>query len=160
MNLWTPCTTLFFYNLLFGACACAFFRMGSNLVALQPLLAFTLPSQKTIYLLHHIPLNLQLPAHKQLLSIRLALNQLLELGVVEDKCDGSLLALGRDAAAHSATFLEVDVPGLFLAGVLQCEGEDAVSGLDGGFAVGGGGGEGGFDCVEGGGGGEVGCGEC
>ena len=33
--------------------------------------------------------------------------------------------------------LGVDMPGLFLASVLQCEGEDAVSGLDDSFAVGG-----------------------
>jgi hypothetical protein len=47
------------------------------------------------------------------------------------------------------------VPRLFLAGVLQSEGEDAVAGFYGRFAVCGRGGEGGLDCVEGGGGREV-----
>lgn len=49
------------------------------------------------------------------------------------------------------------MPGLFLAVVLQREAEDAVAGFYRCFAVGGGGGERGLDCVEGGRGGEVGC---
>ena len=47
------------------------------------------------------------------------------------------------------------MPRLFLASVLECEGEDAVARLDGCFAVGGGCGQGGLDCVEGGGGRKV-----
>lgn len=105
-------------------------------------------------LTHNIPLNLQLPAHKQLLRIRLALDQFLKLAIVQYQRDVCLFSLGRHAPTHGSCFLEVDVPGLFGAVVLQCEPEDPVAGFYGGFAVGGRGGEGGLDCVKGGGRGE------
>ena len=61
-------------------------------------------------LTHDIALNLQFPAHKQLLRIRLALNQLLELCIVQNERDVRLLALRRDAPAYSAALLQVNVP--------------------------------------------------
>lgn len=143
------------YNLLFGACACAFLRIGSNFVASVTGLAFPVHKSRNHQRTHHVALHLQFPAHEQLLRVRLARDQLLELGIVEHKRDGGLFALRRYATAHCASLLQVDVPRLFFAVVLECEGEDGSAGLDGGFAVGGRGGEGGLDCVEGGRGGEV-----
>ena len=69
-----------------------------------------------------------------------------------------LFSLRRLAMPDIAFFLEIDVPACRLAGaVLQCEGEDGVALLDGVFALGRVGCEGGLDGVEGGGGGERGC---
>jgi hypothetical protein len=106
--------------------------------------------------LHNIALDLQLPAHKQLLRIRLALDQFMEIRIAQHERDARFFALGRGALAYGAGVFEVNVPCLFCAGcVLELEGEDAVALFDGVFAVGVAGGEGLRDGIEGGGGGEV-----
>lgn len=85
--------------------------------------------------LHDIPLDLQLPAHKQLLRIRLAIHQLLEVLVAEHERHSGLLALRRSALAGLACLLEVEVPRLLRAGVVfEREGEDDAAFLDGVFA--------------------------
>lgn len=108
--------------------------------------------------LHNIALDLQLPAHKQLLRICFALDELAKVLVAQNQRDGGLLALGRDALADGAALLEIDVPGFFLASVLEGETEDGAAALDGVLSVGVGGRERARDFVEGGGGGEVGWG--
>jgi hypothetical protein len=85
--------------------------------------------------LHDIALDLELPAHKQLLCIRLARDQLREILVGQDERDGGLLALGRKPFADGPRLLEVEMPRLFLAAVLEREAEDGAALLDGVFAV-------------------------
>lgn len=77
-------------------------------LALRPLRLFK--NRVQLGRLHNIALDLQLAAHKKLLRVRLARDQLCKLTVVQDKCDSGLLALGRNAAADRARLLEVDVP--------------------------------------------------
>jgi hypothetical protein len=85
--------------------------------------------------LHDIALDLEFPAHKQLLCIRLARDQLREVLVGQDERDGRLLALGRKPFADGPCLLEVEVPRLFLSAVLEREAEDGAALLDGVFAV-------------------------
>ena len=114
------------------------------------------PSSYHLCCLHNITLHLQLATHKQLLRIRLTSNQFAEVCVAEDKRDGGFLALGRAALSNSAGLLEINIPRLFLAGVLECESEDSGAFLDCVFAVSWRGGERTRYFVEGGRGGEVG----
>jgi hypothetical protein len=75
--------------------------------------------------------------------------------VAQHKRHGSLLALGRNALADRAGFLQVNVPRIGVArSVLERKGEDSSALFDGVFAVGVGGGEGARDFVKGGRGGE------
>lgn len=100
--------------------------------------------------LHNIALNLQLASHEQLLCIRLALHQLSKVLVAQLQRNSRLLALGRDALANCAGFLQVDVPGVGCAGgVFEGEGEDRAAFFDRVLFVGGRG-EGARDFVKGG----------
>lgn len=100
--------------------------------------------------LHNIPLNLQLPTHKQLLRIRLSLDQFPKVGITQRHSDCRFLAIGGCAFACFAGVFEIDVPGFLGAGlVLEGECEDGSAFFDGVGAFGGGG-KSGVDCVEGG----------
>jgi hypothetical protein len=142
------------YN--FALAGAAFANIGSILVAInshqQNSLSTLLGYQLT---LHNIPLNLQLPAQKQILRLRLAGYHLPEVLVAHTQHHVRFFASWGFALRHCAGFLQVDVPCFFLPGaVLQLEGEDSGAFFDGVFAVGFVFFQGGVDGVEGGGGGE------
>lgn len=116
-----PITTLFFHSFHFFS----FFFLSQlcfNLLrTLQHPLDFGRP--------HHVSLNLELPAHKQSLRIRLAIHQLLEVRVGQHQLNIALLI---GALRDGSLVLEVDGPAPFLARVvLEREDKDAVGALDG-----------------------------
>lgn len=93
---------------------------------------------------HNISLNLQLPAHKQLLRIRLPLHQLSKILIAQNHLDiGLRCALRLESIAHLAGGLEVEVPRRGAAvGFLEREGEEGFCAqrflLEGGVREGGG----------------------
>lgn len=94
------------------ALVCAFFNIGLYLISTHIPTPHLGIDQYSLHLssLHNIPLDLQLAAHKQLLRIRLARNQLPKVLVAQHERDGGLLARGRGALADCAGLLEVDEP--------------------------------------------------
>lgn len=107
--------------------------------------------------LHNITLDLQLSTHKQLLRIRLSLDEFSKIGIAERHGDCRLLAVRGGAFASFSAVFEINVPGFLCAVcVLEGKGEDGTAFFDGVFAlrlVG----EGGVDGVKGGRRGEVCC---
>lgn len=87
--------------------------------------------------LHNIPLDLQLSTHKQLLRIRLSLDQFSKIGITQRQSNCRFLAIRGGSFASFAAFFEINVPGFLSArGVFECEGEDGTAFFDCVFALG------------------------
>ena len=74
--------------------------------------------------LHDVPLNLQLPTHKQILSLRLPADHLPKILITQTQHNVSLLPRRSLATSYVPRLLQVNVPGFFgAASILQLEGK-------------------------------------
>jgi hypothetical protein len=123
------------YSFAFGA---AFANIGSIFVAVYKVSQLIPSPRHTAILhkhkltLHNVPLDLQLPTHKQILSLRIPTNHLPKILITQTQHNVSLLPRRSLTPSYIPRLPKVNVPGFFSAtSVLELEGKYCGPLLDG-----------------------------